>query len=226
MHAKFGESATVMIQVKNTNNNHKDDKNHNAAKIENIGAKSPKRSKKIGFAMVTLGLVAISAAVLVGPMVTTDAASIGSQSAPVAAAAALEPQSEQAVTEEVFSDPKDAMDALGVQVILSDDLPEGFTLENSKIVNNEWVELIYTHDDGTISLRMAQGSKDLSGIVDGDEISYTVSETVDGIIRGYTGVSEKKLLTGVWTSEGIAYAVVADDAIESELLKQFAENVI
>ncbi len=226
MHAKFGENATVMMQMKNMDDGHKNDKSYNAVKTENVGAKAQKKSKKIGFAMLALGLVAVCAAVLVGPMVVTDAASIGSQSAP-AAVEAVNQQSEQPVLEEeVFSEPEQAMDALGVQVVLSDDLPEDFTLESSKAVNNEWVELVYTHSSGTISLRMAQGSRDLSGIVDGDEVAYTVSETVDGIIRGYTGVSEKKLLTAVWTNEGIAYAVVADDALESELFKQFTENVI
>ncbi len=214
-----------MKQTENTNNKSINSENHNVAKMENTGGQAPKKSRKTGFAMFALGLVAVVAAVLVGPMVVTDAASAGSQSAPIAAVE-VDQQGEQPLEEKAFSGPEEAMSALGVQVVLSDDLPEGFTLESSKTVENEWVELVYAHSGGTVSLRMAQGSKDLSGIVDGDEVSYTASETVDGIIRGYTGASEKKLVTAVWTNEGIAYAVVANDAIESELFKQFVENVI
>ena len=55
--------------------------------------------------------------------------------------------------------------------------------------------------------------------------NYTATETIDGIARGYAGVSEKKLNAAVWACDGTSYALLAEEGLDAWAMRQLAESV-
>ncbi|MGD9559684.1 MAG: hypothetical protein AB7V55_03655 [Oscillospiraceae bacterium] len=123
-----------------------------------------------------------------------------------------------------FNSPREAREFLAIQTGLPTALPEGYGVAGSRVVDGKIIEIDITNGKANLVFRTAQGNEDLSG-TDYDEYSYTATETVNDVARGYAGVSDKKLNMAVWADGEFTYAIVADNAIPAEQMKLIAESV-
>lgn len=167
--------------------------------------------------LIMLGcLVLALLSVLVIPPLVAGAA--GSQTPAVAT-----PQNQLAEVVE-YAGMQQAAQAVSEDICLPATLPEGYEVTASRVVNGEMLELVITKGRETLVFRAAPGSEDLSE-VDYETSAYTLNEEVNGITRGYAGVSDKKLTAAVWIDDGYSYALVADGGMDAQEMRTLAESI-
>ncbi len=181
---------------------------------------SKKRTSKTGAAILIICLALAIIAVLVVPLLVGGAAP-SSAAAPMAVAAV---QQEALPQVESYDTAEQAVAAIGMQPKLPVQLPEGFELVAQRVVDGYMLEFEYINGRVVVLFRVAQGSEDLTGIAT-DSAAYTTSEEVQGIRRGYTGVSQNEFNSAVWIDGDYSYALVAQGGMAAEQMRQMAQGV-
>lgn len=181
-----------------------------------------KRAAKVGPLIMGLCLLVGIIAVLVVPMLTAGATQPASSQLAVAASAQQEPAAAPVV--ENFSTPKEAMNAIGIAPSYPKAMPEESQLAAACAVDGQMLETTYTYGKYNIIFRSAAGSEDLSG-EDIEAYAYSTTEEVNGAVRAYYGVSDKKLSAATWADGTYSYAVIVPGGIEPETMRQIAESV-
>lgn len=182
------------------------------------------QSRKVGPMLLALGLLLGILSVLVVPLMADSAAPVQSGAPTRTAAPPVALATAAAQTVDVYATPQEALAAAGIGAVLPAQLPEGFSLSECRVLDGEMVELAYTVGKSTVVLRSAAGTADLSD-ANYDAFSFTIAEEVNGVTRGYTGVSDKKLYLAVWVNGDHTYAVVAEDGLEATVMREFAEAI-
>lgn len=185
-----------------------------------VAARSSKNTNrrmiKMGPMLLLSCLVLVLAVVLLLPMMVGGTAlSTVSKSA---ASASIKVQQFRS-----FDSTGQAMQAADVQVALPV-MPEGYVLTACRVTDTGVMELEFAEGKNIVLYRAANGSEDLSGL-HYEDLSYSATESVDGVTRGYAGVSEKKLSSAVWVGNGYTYALVAPGGLEASLLRGMAESI-
>lgn len=176
--------------------------------------KPARREAKLGPLMLIGCLVLALLSVLVVPMVARGAAPAGSKA-----------QSQAAPVDAVsYSTLQDALAALGITPAVPGQLPEGFQVTACRAVNGNMLEMVFTSGKTELVFRAAAGSDDLS-FANHEDYAYTANETVNGITRGYVGVSDKKLNLAVWGDGEYSYALVAEGGVDAAVMRQIAECI-
>lgn len=177
-----------------------------------------RHSVKMG-PLVLIGCIALAVlAVLALPLMVGGAAPASSKAQAVA-----EVEEEQLNVAE-YASAQEAMQVLGFVPAIPAELPEGYAISASRVVDGEVLELVFGQGKSSVVFRAAKGSDDLSG-ADHEAYAYTANETVDDVTRGYAGVSDKKLNLAVWTSGEYSYALVAEGGIAPEAMRAMAESI-
>ena len=182
--------------------------------------KTARPARKMGLRLLLGGVVLAILVVLALPLMVGGSVPATSRSAlgavPTAASTPLN------VAE--YNTPQEAMQALGAVPAMPLQLPAGYELTASRVVDGKVLELEFRQGKSKLVFRAATGSEDLSG-VDQEACTYTATEEADGILRGYAGVSEKKLNAAVWVSGGFSYAVVSESGVDAAAMKEMAQSV-
>lgn len=124
----------------------------------------------------------------------------------------------------VYANVEAGLTAAGVESAVLPALPEGFVFAQCRVAGSSMLEVDITGAKNPITLRVAAGNEDLSG-VSFDEFSFSTTEEVGSITRGYAGVSNKKLNAAVWISGDYSYALLSDSGVDAEVMRQLAESV-
>lgn len=123
-----------------------------------------------------------------------------------------------------YATPEEARAALGSKALLPVALPDGFEVTDSRVVEGGVLELIISSGKNTVVFRSAAGSDDVSNN-DYETFAYTATEQVDGVTRGYAGVSDKKLNLVIWVQDGYSYALMAESGLDAATMKTIAQSV-
>lgn len=118
-----------------------------------------------------------------------------------------------------------AKEAAGIAAATPTSLPEGMVLTGCSVVDGSMVELALYDGHTGLVLRVAAGSEDLSG-KNIEEYAYICTETVDGVAREYAGSSNMRFSLAVWANGGYSYAIVAEDDMDPDVLRQLAEDIL
>lgn len=173
-----------------------------------------RKAGKMGVAMIVGCLAVAVLMVMFIPVLVDGAPPSASTTAPAAKAQNIA----------AFASAQEAAGFVSLEACLPTAIPEGYGVLASRVVDDTVLEVEYTDNKNVIIFRAAPGSDDLSG-QDFDTYAYTATETVDGVARGYAGVSEKKLDMAVWADGAYSYAIVTQNSLEASQLKLMAESI-
>lgn len=174
-----------------------------------------RRQTRMGVLMIVVCLLVAVTMVLLVPMLVGGAPPSSSQVEAIVKAQNIAS----------FATPSEARSFLGINAALPTALPEGYGVTGSRVVDGSVIEIELTDGKNGLLFRTAEGNDDLSGM-DYEAFSYTATETVDDIARGYAGVSDKKLSMAVWAYGDYTYSLVTDGGgIDAAQLKLIAESV-
>lgn len=179
---------------------------------------SPRRVTKAGPVLMISCLVVAILCVLLVPMLVGGA----EPAEPAAAQSGIAPGGQSA---KAYDSPRAAMAELGIDAVLPENLPEDCLLTSCNVLDGSILEIGISYGKGGMLFRVAAGSDDLS-FADYEQYPYTLTEEVDGITRGYAGVSEKKMNLAVWVNGDNSYALVAENGLDADQMKAIAESIV
>lgn len=176
-----------------------------------------RRSKRAGIVMLVSCMLLALLAVLLVPLLASGAVQPGvaANTAPV--------QNTPPETKQQYNTLAQAQEALGFEAVLPTSLPEGMAPQAYRAVNGKVLEVEYKIGKSTIVYRTAPGSQEISG--DERRHMYSTTEETGGVARTYAGVTEEKLSLAIWATDGMSYAIVADGALDANVLKEIAQGV-
>jgi hypothetical protein len=101
----------------------------------------------------------------------------------------------------------EAKELTGFDLVVGDNLPEGFERTDVRVMDKKMIELIYRNGEAEIRVRKAKGEDDISG----DYGEYTETNTVTaGDYEVSTKGNNGKVNVAVLSSGGYAYSVTAN----------------
>lgn len=176
-----------------------------------------RRSRRAAIVMIVVCLLLAMAAVLMAPMLASGASttSVAPSATPAAEAPAVQKAEYQSLEE--------AQQAAGFAAVLPTALPEGTQTAAIRVVDGAVLEIEYKVGKNVVWYRTAPGSDDISA--DNREHTFTTTEEVDGVVRGYAGVTEEKLNLAVWSDGEYCYAIVAEGSMDADVMKSIAQSV-
>lgn len=117
---------------------------------------------------------------------------------------------------------EEAEQALCFKPIYNINLPEGYSLDAIRTMDNNFVEYVYKNGDKEITYRMAEGTDDISG-------DYNVYEDVKTITINDTDVIIKKDSENsgaIWTNGKMAFSVYCNTAFSDDEIVDIISGVL
>jgi hypothetical protein len=99
---------------------------------------------------------------------------------------------------------EEAEKLIGFKVNIPTKLPEGYVQDSISVIDNEFIQVIYSNGENEICFRQAKGEEDISG--DYNEYNETNTINVSGIDITTKGNNSKVNLAR-WTKEGYTFAI-------------------
>ena len=103
------------------------------------------------------------------------------------------------------------------------ELPEGWKVESASLIMGSLAQVVYTDGTDTITYRMAEGTKDVSG--DYNAYPWTEDADLDGVTVTLKGQQEDAVLLAVWTDGQYSYAFSCSAPLTAEQAAAMAGSV-
>ena len=117
---------------------------------------------------------------------------------------------------------EEAIELAGFDIVLPEDMPEGFEITSIRTIENQMIEVIYLNGDKEIRIRKAKGSDDISG--DYNEYSEIVENKEIGDSAEIKG-NDGKVSVITWISGDYTFALCADEGMEDSQAISIAKNI-
>jgi hypothetical protein len=118
---------------------------------------------------------------------------------------------------------EDVQKAVDFDFDLLGNIPKGFTLDSTSVINKQIAQIIYKNGEDRICYRVAKGSDDISG--DYNEYPVENSITIGNchvLLRG----AEEKINLATWEKDGLSFAVSFNEGMAPSAVEQIIVSVL